>query len=91
MVNDDTEFELLRNLDDRNLNRSHRILLVSKSLIMRGTDFRSVKKGILLIVARAFDSQRETDQGLARVGRFGDKCKRLLLDGIELVDKERSL
>jgi len=58
---------------------------------MRGTDFRSVNKGILLIIARAFDCQRDADQGLARVGRFGDKCERVILGGIDLVDKTSSL
>ena len=65
--------------------------MVTESLIMRGTDFRSAKIGICLIIARAFDTLRDADQGLARVGRFGDKCERVLLSGISLVDKEKSM
>jgi len=55
---------------------------------MRGTDFRAPKYGICLIVAKAFESDRDAEQALARVGRFEDKCERLLLSGVSLVDQE---
>ncbi len=55
---------------------------------MRGTDFRAPLKGLSLIVAKSFECQRDADQGLARVGRFGDKCERLLLPGVDLVENE---
>jgi len=55
---------------------------------MRGNDFRSPINGICLIVAKSFESDRDAEQALARVGRFEDNCERLLLSGVPLVDQK---
>lgn len=47
---------------------------------MRGTDFRSQNIGLCLIVDAPFSSQSAKDQGLARVGRNGEQCRRLRTD-----------
>ena len=41
---------------------------------MRGTDFRGE---LTLFLGAKFSSKYEQSQGLSRVGRFGDKCKRI--------------
>ena len=54
---------------------------------MRGVDYRSDGKGLLLVINKTFTTKRDAEQGLARVGRFGDMGHRVLVKGIELVDK----
>jgi hypothetical protein len=58
---------------------------------MRGFDYRSPTKGITLIIAASFDHQRQATQGFARVGRFGDPCKRFILKDVPLVDKAKEI
>ena len=55
---------------------------------MRGTDFRSPGIGIALIIAKRFQSKVDLQQGLGRVGRYNDPCKRFAVgkDEIDLVD-----
>jgi hypothetical protein len=57
---------------------------------MRGFDYRAESIGITLVVAKSFINEREAIQGLNRVGRFGDQCKRILLEQVDLVDREQS-
>jgi len=87
-VNDQTNPSTLRQLDDKAFNGDYKILIVTEASLMRGTDFRSPKYGICLIVAKSFESDRDADQALARVGRFEDKCERLQLSGVPLVDQK---
>ena len=54
---------------------------------MRGLDFRGRKLGICLIVQQPFASERDCQQGLARVGRHGDKAERIKFAGFEIVDR----
>ena len=54
---------------------------------MRGLDFRADGVSICLVIAKSFSCDRAADQGLARVGRFGDRCERLLVGGVPLVDR----
>ena len=54
---------------------------------MRGVDYRSDGKGLFLVINKTFTTKRDAEQGLARVGRFGDHGCRVLVKGIELVDK----
>lgn len=56
---------------------------------MRGIDYRASTLGISLIITMPFANTREAQQGLNRVGRFGDPCKRYIVKGIELVDKKQ--
>jgi len=59
---------------------------------MRGIDYRcGVDSSITLILAQSFDSKRDALQGLGRVGRFGDGCKRYLLNNVPLVDTDKAL
>jgi hypothetical protein len=62
------------------------IVVVADEAMMRGVDYRSDGKGLLLVVAKSFSTNRDAEQGLARVGRFGDNCARMLVTGVEIVD-----
>lgn len=50
------------------------LVLATGHEAMRGVDYRAEKTGIILLVAQSFSNVREADQGLKRVGRFGDAC-----------------
>ena len=63
------------------------IVIVADEAMMRGVDYRSDGKGLLLVINKTFTTNRDAEQGLARVGRFGDVSLRVLVKGIELVDK----
>ena len=63
------------------------IVIVADEAMMRGVDYRSDGKGLLLVINKTFSTKRDAEQGLARVGRFGDVSLRVLVKGIELVDK----
>ena len=76
-VDDRTEPSALRQLDEKTHNGNHKILIVTEAGQMRGTYFRSPIYVICLIVAKSFESDRDAEQALARVGRFEDKCERL--------------
>ena len=57
---------------------------------MRGVDLRAPVKGVTLVIAKSFRCQRNADQGLMRVGRYGDPARRFCWEGIELVDNKES-
>lgn len=63
------------------------IVVVDAEQMMRGVDYRSDSRGLVLLVAKSFTSKRDAEQGLARVGRFGDVCVRYKVKGCDLVDK----
>lgn len=42
-----------------------------------------------LLIAKSFENKREAMQGFARVGRFGDKCKRIRFSDVEIIDKNK--
>ena len=42
-----------------------------------------------MVIDQSFDCTREALQGVARVGRFGDPCKKIIFEGVELVDKRK--
>ena len=54
------------------------LLVVTDPKLMRGYDYRSTV-GIDLVIDKQFASEREMIQGLNRVGRNGDDCKRFTL------------
>jgi hypothetical protein len=68
----------------------YQLVVATEQFAMRGFDYRAEQQGITLIVAKAFANEREVVQGLNRVGRFGDHCKRILLQGVDLIDKEQA-
>ena len=43
----------------------------------------------MLVVGKSFDNVREAAQGLVRVGRLDDPCRRIAIEGIPLVDPMR--
>ena len=55
---------------------------------MRAIDYRAPNLGIMLIIAKPFDHYRQAQQGLGRVGRNNDPCKRLILNEVKLVNEE---
>ena len=52
---------------------------------MRGVDYRASTHGISLVIADSFENHREATQGLCRLGRFQDPCRRYLVSGVDLV------
>lgn len=73
-VDDTTDTELLRNLDQQQEDGKHTLVAVTDCKWMRGIDYRSKAAKMTLLIARSFDNQREGIQGSNRVGRFGDEC-----------------
>jgi hypothetical protein len=60
----------------------------TEEFAMRGFDYRAQQIGITLVLAKLFSNQREAIQGLNRVGRFGDPCKRVSFVGRDVVDED---
>ena len=54
---------------------------------MRGVDYRCEPEGLKLLIARDFSSKRSLLQGMGRVGRYGQPCKRFILPNLEAVDQ----
>jgi hypothetical protein len=79
------QLSALHNLVDDE--RKYPIVLVSEEAMMRGLDYRSDGKGLVLVIGKSFSTARDAEQGLARVGRFGDQSYRTILKRMELVDK----
>lgn len=80
---DDANFEDLavyRDCEENNFIASLKdgqVLLVTKEELMRGFDYRCVEaKRIALLIDKQFPNARLLRQGLGRVGRYGEACKR---------------
>jgi hypothetical protein len=58
---------------------------------MRGFDYRSPLLGLNLVIQKPFETHRHLQQGICRVGRYGERCTRLLVKGVQLIDKEAQL
>ena len=54
-------------------------LIVTKPLLMRGVDYRSIGKMIALLITRPFDNKRALHQAEGRVGRYDEVCERYML------------
>ena len=68
--------------DLRNLDENHCLLVTSLEL-MRGVDYHAPGGvGIDLLVATDFPSTRAYQQGLGRVGRYGEPCSRFKWEGL---------
>ena len=69
-------------------------LIVTDEELMRGIDYRLKKTegskddGIDLLVMRSFSSKRAVEQGLSRVGRYNEPCRRYKLESVGLLDTE---
>lgn len=86
LVTKDIDSQALRRLDKA----PYKIFVSLDQFGMRGIDYRSKSNNMYLVVAQQFSCAREALQGVARVGRFGDPCKRIkFADCVELVDKHK--
>ena len=81
-VTKDISPQLLRQVDQSRVCEMFRILVVDDTQIMRGTDFRAPSTGIALVMSRGLESERDVQQALGRVGRFGEKCVRYSVDNV---------
>ena len=81
MIVNEYDTKVLVNFDNI---AGRKILVVTDEVFMRGFDYRS-NCGIELLIATQFIHERAYEQGLGRVGRNGNKCKRYLLQDMEPV------
>ena len=72
-VDETTDPLMLRQLDKA----PFKLLVAFDSFAMRGVDYRSKTNIMFLVIAQQFPCTREALQGVARVGRFGDPCRRI--------------
>ena len=63
-------------------------IVATSEFAMRSWDYRADQVGLSLFVLKPFAHDRDAVQGVNRVGRFRDKCRRLKLRDVEIVDKE---
>ena len=84
------DYKVLTQLDKVHCNGYHRLILATTEEEMRGIDLRAPEKGVTLVISTPFSCQRNADQGLLRVGRYGDPCKRLIWEQVLLVDDKEA-
>jgi hypothetical protein len=72
-VDETSDPSILRQLDKT----PYKLLIATESFAMRGIDYRSKSNIMFLVIAKQFPCTREALQGVARVGRFGDPCRRI--------------
>ena len=80
----------LQNLDECRNGKYKLLIADSPDIALRGLDYRSYDNGMLFISTRSFQHRREMIQAAYRVGRGGDRCRRVLMGDIELVDRMAS-
>lgn len=86
------DYKTLTSLDKLDIRGLNWFILATTDEEMRGVDLRAPMKGVCLVIAKSFSCQRNADQGLMRVGRYGDPCRRLIWEQCALVDnKEEAL
>lgn len=78
--------KVLAELEKRAENGKFRLLVATDGFGMRGIDYRASTLGLTLVIGEPFANTREAFQGLYRVGRFDDPCKRFIVQGVELID-----
>jgi hypothetical protein len=66
----------------------YQLIIATDPFAMRGFDYRAESGSITLVIAKSFAYAREAIQGLNRVGRLGDKCKRIVLASVPLINEE---
>jgi hypothetical protein len=82
---------MLEELDSVNVETNefiYKLIIATDPFAMRGFDYRSKNGSIALVIAKSFAFDREAIQGLNRVGRFGDQCKRIMLASVPLIDDQ---
>jgi hypothetical protein len=73
---------ILRSLDQA----PYKILTVEGAFGMRGADYRCKAVKMSFVIAKSFINRREAMQGLGRVGRSDDDCKRVKFTDVEMID-----
>jgi len=68
------ELDELRLLNVKLTSGCYPLLVTSDPDVMRGYDFRSQRVGMILCIAKSFASMRDANQGMGRVGRFGESA-----------------
>ena len=84
------ELDELRRLNIKLTSGCYPLVVTSDPEVMRGYDFRSQKVGMILFIAKSFASMRDANQGMGRVGRFGESAKRFKLQSVALVDDAKN-
>ena len=90
-VTRDTSSDMLRQSDKILGSQGYGALVVDDPLVMRGSDFLAPSTGLALVLDRGLQSDREVQQALGRVGRFGERCKRYTIEGVDLIDRELNM
>ena len=85
IVVEEVDHQVLRTLHEQ-VNGKYRVVVALDKSAMRGLDYRSDGIPITLVLAKSFDNKREAAQGLSRVGRFGDACRRVQFKDTPLID-----
>ena len=90
-IRDWRDFKALAQLDKpATFDGYHRFLVAATDEEMRGVDLRSPIKGVTLVIAQSFSCQRNADQGLMRVCRYGDPGRRVMAMETSLVDGKKA-
>jgi hypothetical protein len=90
---DSIDEHLLANFDQEKAEVNgfrYKLIIATDPFAMRGFDYRGKDIGITLLLAKSFAFEREAIQGLNRVGRFGDQCKRIMLASVPLIDETQA-
>lgn len=58
---------------------------------MRGIDYRSKAVKMTLLIGRSFENYHDAIQGFYRVGRFDDKCQRIIFKDVKVVAKQSEM
>ena len=90
LVDQLTDPSTLRQCDKRQDGDRYTTFIISDEALTRGSDWRSPDVGMALVLDRGFESQRDLQQALARVGRFGDRAVRVKSNNVELIDPKLS-
>ena len=86
-IKDRRDYGILKQLDRVNHKGMHELILATTEEEMRGVDLRAPMKGVTLVIAKSFSCQRNADQGLMRVGRYGDPCRKLIWEQTALINE----
>ena len=84
-MSEETDYNILRCLDQQ----PFKLVVATGEFAMRGIDYRSEKFTMTEVIAKSFSCKVQARQGLDRVGRFGDSCRRIRFQDVEMVDEKQ--
>jgi len=84
IMSEETDYNVLRCLDQQ----PFKLVIATDEFAMRGIDYRCERATIALVIAKTFSCTVEALQGMARVGRFKDQCKRIRFQNVAMVDTQ---